>query len=336
MTSVLFVRLSAMGDVVHGLGALQALHRARPDWRLTFVTQATFAPLLAGMPGMRRVVTFERRAGPRALWALRRRLREDDYDVALDLQGNWKSATVAWLSAARERIGMAVAWRQEPASRWLLHRTLACAATPHPARAAWELVRSLAPEVPFAAPRLVAGAEECERERRVLAAAGIDASRPFAVVVVTDPVDPRALRPERVDEYTRASAMPVVHVMGPDEAHLPAPPGVPWLRHGAGDVRRLIALGALVAAAGGHVIGPDQGAVHVLAASGAACRVAFGAQDPRRTAPASAMATALVHPSPPTCSPCRQRRCTHAAGPVCMDFAVDRARIADNELPRTS
>ncbi len=321
-----------MGDVVHGLGAVAALHRARPDWPLTFVTQTTFAPLLAGVPGIRRVVTFARRAGIGALWALRRTLRGDDYDTALDLQGNWKSAMVARLSGAHERIGMAAPWRQEPASRWLLHRTLTCVATPHPARGAWELVRALVPDVPFEPPRLVAGAGECARERDALIAAGIDPAKPFVVVVVTDPADPRALRPERVAEFTRASAIPIVHLMGPDEAHLPAPAGVPCVRHAAGEVRRLIALGAVLAAAGGQVIGPDQGAVHVLSAAGAACRVAFGAQDPRRTGPASA--TALVHPTPPPCSPCRQRRCTHVEGAVCMDFAVERARLVDNGLPR--
>ena len=63
MTSVLFVRMSAMGDLVQGLGAVQALHAARPDWRLTVVTQAPWAPLLEGQPGVVRVVTFARRGG---------------------------------------------------------------------------------------------------------------------------------------------------------------------------------------------------------------------------------------------------------------------------------
>jgi ADP-heptose:LPS heptosyltransferase len=323
-----------MGDVVQGLGAVAALHRARPDWRLTFVTQTAFAPLLDGVAGVHRVVTFERRAGLAALRALRRRLREDRYDTALDLQGNWKSAMVAWLSGARERIGMSAPWRQEPASRLLLHRTVACAAPPHPARAAWELVRTLAPEVPFERPRLVATARELERECAALTGAGIDPARPFAVVVVTDPADPRALRPARVAEIARSSVVPVVFLMGPDEAHVTAPAGVPCVRHAAGDVRRLIALGGVVAGAAGHVVGPDQGAMHVLAAAGAPSRVLFGAQDPRRTAPPAAVA--LVHPSPPSCSPCRQRRCTHAAGPICMDFPLDGARVADHELPRSS
>jgi len=69
------------------------------------------------------------------------------------------------------------------------------------------------------------------------------------------------------------------------------------------------------------VLGPDQGASHVLAATGASCRVVFGSQDPRRTAPTGAVA--LVHPAPPACAPCRRPTCNHAEGPVCMRFAPD-------------
>jgi hypothetical protein len=56
----------------------------------------------------------------------------------------------------------------------------------------------------------------------------------------------------------------------------------------------------------------------VLAAAGARCRLLFGAQDPRRTAPPAAVA--LVHPNPPGCAPCRRTVCSHPDGPVCMAF----------------
>lgn len=331
MTAVLFVRLSAMGDVVQGLGAAAGLRNVRPAWRTTFVTQSTFAPLLEGAPGIDRVVTFERRGGLGALWALRRAMREERHDFALDLQGNWKSALVARLSGAGERIGMAGPWRQEPASRVLLHRTIRGAGTPHPARAAWELVRALAPETPFVPPRLVATPTEVVAERQALAAAGIDGGRPFEVLVVTDPRDPRALRPEVLAALANSSPTPVVQVLGPAEAGLAPVPGVATLRHGEGEVRRLVALGALVAAGGGRVSGPDQGATHVLAAAGAACRVWFGAQDPRRTAPPGV--EALVHRAPPACSPCRLPACTHPSGPVCMQFTPETGRRVDIGLP---
>ncbi len=321
-----------MGDLVQGLGAVEALSQARPDWRLTFVTQNSFTPLLAGFAGLARVVPFVRRGGWQGVRSLWRELRLDHYDFALDLQGNWKSAAVAWLSGANQRLGMAAPFRQEPWSRVLLRRTIAPSGSPHPARTAWDLVRSLAPDAPFLPPRLSATVSEIAREQAALEVLGVDWRRPVRVVVVTDPRDPRALRPDVVELETRQSTLPVLHLMGPAEVGLTAAVGVPTLRHGRAEPRRLIALGHLVARTGGEVVGPDQGAIHVVAAAGANCHVLFGAEDPRRTAPPTG--TALVHPEPPACSPCRARHCRHPSGPVCMDFGVAVGRVVVTDLPR--
>jgi len=149
--------------------------------------------------------------------------------------------------------------------------------------------------------------------------------------VVTDPRDPRALRPGVVAEEAAASADPVVHLLGPAEARLEVPAGGRVLRHGTGALRRLVALGEIVARGGGVVVGPDQGACHVLAAAGARCLVSFGAQDPVQTAPPGA--TALIHRAPPRCSPCRSRTCTCAEGPICMDFTSADGRHVTTGLP---
>lgn len=331
MQSVLLVRLSAMGDLVHALGAVAALHAVRPAWRLVFATQTEFAPLLRPVPGIAAVVEFDRAGGLPALLALRRALRRHACDVALDLQGNWKSALVARLSGARRCVGMAGRWRQAPASRVLLHETIDAEGTPHPARAAWELVRRLAPEAPFLRPELQATPDELAAEAAALRALGVDARRPFTVVVVTDQRDPRALPAAMVAAACDPANGPAVAVYGPVEAGVPSLAGVACLRHGPGEVRRLVALGSLVASSGGRVIGPDQGATHVLAAAGAPCQVVFGSQDPRRTAPVGA--EPLVHPQPPACAPCRRRRCRNPAGAVCMEFPLAAARVVDLGWP---
>ncbi|MFT4842191.1 MAG: heptosyltransferase-1 [Planctomycetota bacterium] len=329
MTSILLVRLSAMGDLVQSLGAVASLRAAHPDWRVTLVTQREWAPLLEGVEGLDRVVHFQRRGGLPALWALRRELRRDSYDVALDLQGNWKSALVTRLSGARKRIGMAAPWRQEPRSAWLLQSTIECAAIPHPARAAWELVKQVAPEVPFCHPALVATDAEVLDEQAVMAGLGVDVDRPFRVAVVTETSDPRALRPSAVREFTR-DGMPTVLLLGPGESGMPTPQGM-VVRHGRGDVRRMIALGSLVARAGGEVLGPDQGATHVLLASGASGRVFFGSQDPNRTAPVSAQA--FVRSGELACRPCRNRTCSNPEGVVCMQFGPETVTPVASTLP---
>jgi hypothetical protein len=277
VTSVLLVRLSAMGDLVHGLGVVRALHRARPDWRISIVTQSTFAPLLEGLEGLSRVVTFRRRGGLGEIRRLRADLRSDTYDVALDLQGNWKSAGIAWLSGARERIGAGAAWRQEPRSRWLLHRTIEIAGERHPARVAFSLARVLVPELPFLVPQLVATAAELENERAAVRSMGVDVERPFRVIVVTDPSDPRALRPAVVAAQAAQRSpqdLPTLLVLGPAESAVSVPPEARVLRHGRGEVRRLVALGALVANVGGRGAGARPGRD--------ACPRCRGRQLPRR------------------------------------------------------
>jgi ADP-heptose:LPS heptosyltransferase len=326
----LLVRLSAMGDLVQTLGAVRALRRCRPGWLPTLATQAEFVPLVERIDGLQ-VVPFDRRGGLGAVIRLRRALRERAFDVALDLQGNWKSATVAWVSGARERIGAAAAWRQEPASRVLLRRVVEVPGANHPALVAWTLVRELVGEAPFLRPRLDADAAEVASEERAVRALGIEPKAPFRVVVVSDPRDPRALRPSFVAREVATGRMPAIALMGPAESALPEVAGLPTLRHAAGELRRLIALGAIVARSGGDVVGPDQGPVHVLSAAGATCRVLFGPQDPRRTAPPSA--APLVSAVGPPCRPCSSRRCTHASGPVCMDFASAEGRVAATDLP---
>ena len=50
-----------MGDVVHSLGAVASLYAEHPNWRVTFVTQRQWAPLLEGVEGVDRVVSLDRR-----------------------------------------------------------------------------------------------------------------------------------------------------------------------------------------------------------------------------------------------------------------------------------
>ena len=321
---VLVVRLSSMGDVVHSLGPVQALQRNRPDLELTWVVQRPWAPLLEDL-GLD-VVPHDRGRGLAAFRRTARALRERRFDLAADLQGNWKAAVVARLSGAPRRLGVAGPWRRERWSALLLNERVGAGLGKdplgrHPARQALEVLRVLAPGLEEEPPRLPARPEERAAEREEVRAAGVDPARPFAVFVATDPRDNRAWRPHALAAAARAWPVPVLCLLGPAESHLQLPPGIPTLRHPAGAVRRLLALGGLVEAVAGEIIGPDQGATHVLAATGARVRMLFGPQDPLATAPASVRVEG--HSQPPACVPCRSRRCWHHDGPVCMDIAPE-------------
>lgn len=107
---ILIVRLSALGDVIHALPVLAALRARLPAAFIGWVVEEKpAAPLLAGHPLIDKLFVVPRRwlKSPRAVAKLRRELRAENFDVALDIQGLAKSAVAARLSGAPGRIGLA-------------------------------------------------------------------------------------------------------------------------------------------------------------------------------------------------------------------------------------
>lgn len=117
---ILFIRLSAVGDVINTLPALEALRRGLPDAHIGFVVEDRAHELIANHPSVDRVHLFRRRRWARWLhqpihWAQLAReaaaftaeIRRERYEVALDFQGNLKGALHALLSGASRRIGFA-------------------------------------------------------------------------------------------------------------------------------------------------------------------------------------------------------------------------------------
>ncbi len=104
---IVIVRLSAVGDVIHGLPVLNALRDRFPDAFLAWVVEQRAAALLRGHAALDELVTVPRGwlKSPTAVWQLSRRLHALQPDTTVDLQGLAKSAIAARLSGARQRIG---------------------------------------------------------------------------------------------------------------------------------------------------------------------------------------------------------------------------------------
>lgn len=96
---ILVIRYSAMGDVVLATSILDPLLRRFPDARIDWLTDAPYAPLLEGLPGLATVHRLARDGEDGAL-GVARRLR-GRYDLAIDLQNKARSALVARLAAPR-------------------------------------------------------------------------------------------------------------------------------------------------------------------------------------------------------------------------------------------
>jgi ADP-heptose:LPS heptosyltransferase len=127
---ILIVRLSAIGDVIHGVPVLCALRVAMPAAYLAWVVEGRAGDLLDGHPALDALVRVPRGwlRSPREVWRLRRRLHELEFDAAIDLQCLTKSAIAAWLSGARRRIGKGGSDGRE-LSRWFHSELVACGGT---------------------------------------------------------------------------------------------------------------------------------------------------------------------------------------------------------------
>ena len=135
---VLVVRMSAMGDVIHGLPAIAALRAARPNWQVGWLIEQRWIELLCAHATERlrprselkpvldwvHVSDFKewrKDLSSVATWrdmrSCMREVRAMKYDVALDLQGSIRSAMAMRLSGAKTRIGSSHP-REAPARRF--------------------------------------------------------------------------------------------------------------------------------------------------------------------------------------------------------------------------
>jgi ADP-heptose:LPS heptosyltransferase len=333
---ILVVRMSHLGDVVCALPLLHALREAHPAAEIGWVVQPEFAGLLAGMPGLQRTFLFGRRDGAAAWWRLARELRAFRPALAVDAQGNLKSAAALIASGAPRRIGLHPSeWRERTGARALTESAPPSGAT-HAIERALCLARFVAPG---AAPRFDPDLQPRELDAARAELARLVGAAAPALLHLGRPGDPRAWPPTAFGALARllgGAGRAVVLVSGPREEdaglalarelgeRAPRAGGAPALRHlvGQRDLRRLAALFAAAAESGGELVGVDSGPMHLACAVGLRATCLAGPQDERATGPwtagGAAPERALRTLDPPDCAPCRRRRCDHPEGPVCM------------------
>jgi lipopolysaccharide heptosyltransferase I len=132
---ILIVRLSALGDIVHALPVLAAIKTAMPDAQVDWLVEENYASILAIASGLRRRIIVRARTsfatpdaisfgGWRGYHAAAKYLWNQDYDIALDLQGLIKSAIWARISFANRVVGFDEANLREPQAAFLYSETV--------------------------------------------------------------------------------------------------------------------------------------------------------------------------------------------------------------------
>jgi heptosyltransferase-1 len=114
--TVLIVKTSALGDIVHALPAVAAFRRARPEVGLDWLVVERWAPLLRDQPLIDRVVAVDTRIARRSpfsaqarvsFWAPLKAARQSRYQAAVDLQRLIKSAVLTLLARPQKAVGFA-------------------------------------------------------------------------------------------------------------------------------------------------------------------------------------------------------------------------------------
>jgi heptosyltransferase-1 len=328
----LVVRLSSIGDVVHTLPALAALQRH--GWDAGWIAEPGGAALLDGHPALRHLhrAPRARELGPGTLRRMARELRAEEYDVALDLQGLWKSAAWARVSGAPRSIGYARPWRREGLSSVLIRETASLPSDlPHVIDKNLALLRSLGIEAvgwrAFPLPPTDAQAETVRK-----AVAGLELNG-FAILNPGGGWESKLWPPERygaVARGLRERGLGAVVSWGPGEEALAQ--RVVAASDGAAvgafpttllEFVELARLARLVVAA-------DTGPLHIACAVGTPVVGLYGPTDPARNGPFDPEDRVVRRV--PLCSPCHRRRCRVHEGVMAAIVASEVLRAIDARL----
>ena len=110
---ILFIRPSALGDVVRSLPVVASLRAAFPEATIDWLVQTEFVDAVAAHPDVTAVIPFNRSrlgrwylpGGLRSIRTLVGQLRERRYDLVIDGQGLGRSGYLARATRAPRRVG---------------------------------------------------------------------------------------------------------------------------------------------------------------------------------------------------------------------------------------
>jgi ADP-heptose:LPS heptosyltransferase len=111
VNSILIIKPSSLGDIVHTLPAVAAIRDAHAKAQITWVMNPEFIPLLRGNSDVNHIHVFPRKdfsglGAPVRFGPWLRETRKLKPDLALDFQGLLRSAFIARMSGAKDVYGM--------------------------------------------------------------------------------------------------------------------------------------------------------------------------------------------------------------------------------------
>jgi heptosyltransferase-1 len=103
----LVVRLGSLGDIVHTFPAVAALRETFPESRIVWLTHPRWRELVASANIAAEIWDVETRSVSSVL-EMRAKIRKEQFSLAIDYQGLWKSAALPFLARVPRRIGFSL------------------------------------------------------------------------------------------------------------------------------------------------------------------------------------------------------------------------------------
>ena len=88
---ILIVRFSSIGDIVQSTSPLKTIRKAFPDFRITFLTLSSYAPLLEMHPDIAGLLFIKRNQSLKKLMEVRKYLLEERFQFIYDLHNSIRS-----------------------------------------------------------------------------------------------------------------------------------------------------------------------------------------------------------------------------------------------------
>lgn len=307
--SILIILMGALGDVARGLCLVSHIKSHWPQCRITWLVEPKWAAVVGCHPEIDRIIVFDRPRGLRAIWPLYKELREETFDITLDLQRHLKSGIFSFLSRAGRRVGFH--HRNAKELNWLFN-------TEHIGYTRGgvskiDLYVRFASQLGLPAPTDLDFGFSALGLHRVRPELSARVSKPYLAVVMGSSWESkdwvfdgyRQLLADTLAEGRLDAVLLGDRSQSAPAARLMAAIGESRLIDLVGKTT-LVELIALLKSAA-VAVGPDSGPGHLAGAVGTPYVSLFGPTDPRLTAPYGS--EHLVVKAAADCGPCYKRQC---------------------------
>lgn len=342
--NILIVKLSAIGDVIHTLPALNAIRAHYPDAHITWLVEKAASDLVMGHRTLDRVIVSHRKQwlhrlkgpGRRKVWGEVKQfwhdLRDTRYDMVFDFQCLLKSAIPVWLARGGRKIGFDKGMQhQEHSYLFLNERIPPVDMEIHALTRGLMLLDaigipsdSVVYDVPFAE-------NDTHLVRSLLFSSGIDGNRPIVAINPVALWETKLWLNDRfaqlADRMAKEFNVDVVFTGGPGDEdvirNIQAMMTVPCADLSG---RTTLPMLAALYDQAALLVTTDTGPMHLAAAVDTPVVALFGPTAPWRTGPFG-QGHRIVRTAPP-CSPCFKRQCDENQCRCMRDISVDHVLAA--------